>query len=131
MQRVREALAAGRKPKVVFTASAGQIAGQIGQVVELTDPAVSDEFVVVRFGRDELPFSPADVAIAPKGAGQAAGAGAEAGAAGGAAGAGVHAGHAGRCRAGGDEGGAGRAGAGEAGKRAGQAGGEAEGRRRG
>ncbi|MFI9638488.1 hypothetical protein ACIG87_00265 [Micromonospora sp. NPDC051925] len=67
---IREALAAGRKPKVVFTASAGQIAGQVGQVVELTDPAVSDEFVVVRFGRDELPFSPADVAVAPRGTGR-------------------------------------------------------------
>ncbi|BCJ62622.1 hypothetical protein [Micromonospora endophytica] len=67
---IREALAAGRKPKVVFTASAGQVAGQLGQVVELTDPALSDEFVVVRFGRDELPFSPADVAVAPKGAGR-------------------------------------------------------------
>ncbi|GGM23154.1 hypothetical protein GCM10011608_04860 [Micromonospora sonchi] len=67
---IREALAAGRKPKVVFTATAGQIVGQLGQVVELTDPAVSDEFVVVRFGRDELPFSPADVAVAPKGAGR-------------------------------------------------------------
>ncbi len=70
VQGFREALAAGRKPKVVFTAAAGQIAGQLGQVVELTDPAVSDEFVVVRFGRDELPFSPADVAVAPKGAGR-------------------------------------------------------------
>ncbi|MEH1016486.1 hypothetical protein V6U90_25700 [Micromonospora sp. CPCC 206060] len=70
LQGFREALAAGRKPRVVFTASAGQIAGQVGQVVELTDPAVSDEFVVVRFGRDELPFSPADVAVAPKGAGR-------------------------------------------------------------
>ncbi|MBQ1046949.1 hypothetical protein KBX50_00450 [Micromonospora sp. C51] len=67
---IREALAAGRKPKVVFTAAAGQIAGQLGQVVELTDPAESDEFVVVRFGRDELPFSPADVAVAPRGAGR-------------------------------------------------------------
>ncbi|MEV6693763.1 hypothetical protein AB0M35_20055 [Micromonospora sp. NPDC051196] len=67
---IREALAAGRKPKVVFTAAAGQIAGQLGQVVELTDPSVSDEFVVVRFGRDELPFSPADVAVAPRGAGR-------------------------------------------------------------
>ncbi|MFI7490954.1 hypothetical protein ACIBXA_21475 [Micromonospora echinaurantiaca] len=66
----REALAAGRKPKVVFTAAAGQIAGQVGQVVELTDPAASEEFVVVRFGRDELPFSPADVAVAPRGAGR-------------------------------------------------------------
>ncbi|MGW1060122.1 hypothetical protein [Micromonospora rubida] len=70
VQSIREALAAGRKPKVVFTSSAGQIAGQVGQVVELTDPAVSDEFVVVRFGRDELPFSPADVAVAPRGAGR-------------------------------------------------------------
>ncbi|MGQ5262637.1 hypothetical protein ACTWLT_18000 [Micromonospora sp. ZYX-F-536] len=70
VQSLREALAAGRKPRVVFTASAGQIAGQVGQVVELTDPEVSDEFVVVRFGRDELPFSPADLAVAPKGAGR-------------------------------------------------------------
>ncbi|WP_025619693.1 hypothetical protein [Salinispora cortesiana] len=67
---IREAVAAGRKPKVVFTASAGQIAGQVGQIVALTDPEVSDEFVVVRFGRDELPFSPVDVAVAPRGAGR-------------------------------------------------------------
>ncbi|MBQ1031652.1 hypothetical protein KBX26_16800 [Micromonospora sp. C97] len=70
VQSIREALAAGRKPRVVFTAAAGQIAGQVGQVIELTDPEVSDEFVVVRFGRDELPFSPADLAVAPKGAGR-------------------------------------------------------------
>ncbi|MEV7989244.1 hypothetical protein [Micromonospora sp. NPDC085948] len=67
VQSIREALAAGRKPRVVFTAAAGQIAGQVGQVIELTNPEVSDEFVVVRFGRDELPFSPADLAVAPKG----------------------------------------------------------------
>lgn len=64
---IREGLAAGRKPKVMFTETAGQIAGQIGQVVALTDPAVSEEWVVVRFGRDELPFSPADLVLAPKG----------------------------------------------------------------
>jgi len=63
---LRDALAAGRRPKVVFTAAAGQIAGQTGQVVGLTDPDGSDEFVVVRFGRDELPFSPTDVSIAPR-----------------------------------------------------------------
>lgn len=68
LQSIRDGLAAGRKPKVVFTEAAGQIAGQIGQVVELTDPAVSDEWVVVRFGRDELPFSPADLSLAPRGA---------------------------------------------------------------
>nr|MDT0657665.1 hypothetical protein [Micromonospora sp. DSM 115978] len=68
LQGIRDALAAGRKPKVLFTESAGQIAGQVGQVVGLTDPAVSDEWVVVRFGRDELPFSPADLSVAPRGA---------------------------------------------------------------
>ncbi len=63
----REALAAGRKPRVMFTEAAGQIAGQVGQVVALTDPAESDEWVVVRFGKDELPFGPADLQVPPKG----------------------------------------------------------------
>jgi hypothetical protein len=67
VQTIREALAAGRRPRVVFTESAGQIAGQVGQVVGLTDPAESDDFVVVRFGRDELPFAPGDLQVAPKG----------------------------------------------------------------
>ncbi|MEU4238391.1 hypothetical protein [Actinoplanes sp. NPDC026619] len=65
---IRDGVSAGRKPRVQFTESAGQIAGQIGQVVSLGDPAESDEFVMVRFGRDELPFSPADLQVAPKGA---------------------------------------------------------------
>src|SRR5213082_3847967 len=66
---IRESLSGGRRPKVMFTESAGQIAGQVGQVVRLEDPAAGDEFVVVRFGRDELPFSPADLAIPPRGSG--------------------------------------------------------------
>jgi hypothetical protein len=65
---IRDGLAAGRKPRVQFTESAGQIAGQIGQVVGLADPAAGDEFVVVRFGKDELPFSPGDLRVAPRGA---------------------------------------------------------------
>ena len=56
LDRIRDTLASGRKPKVSFTKDAGQIAGQLGQVVALTDPHVSDEWVVVRFGRDELPL---------------------------------------------------------------------------
>jgi hypothetical protein len=68
VQTIREGVAAGRRPRVMFTESAGQIAGQIGQVVLLTDPAESDDYVVVRFGRDELPFSPGDLQIPPKGA---------------------------------------------------------------
>jgi hypothetical protein len=66
LDRVRESLAAGRKPKVVFTESAGQLAGQLGQVVELTDPAAGEEWVVVRFGRDTLSFAPTDLAPPPK-----------------------------------------------------------------
>ncbi|MEH1124210.1 hypothetical protein [Micromonospora sp. CPCC 206061] len=68
LESIRDTLAAGRKPRVMFTDSAGQIAGQIGQVTDLTDPEASDEWVVVRFGRDELPFSPADLTIPPRGA---------------------------------------------------------------
>lgn len=67
LQAIRDGLGAGRRPRVMFTESAGQIAGQVGQVVALTDPAESDEWVVVRFGRDELPFSPGDLKVAPKG----------------------------------------------------------------
>jgi hypothetical protein len=68
LQAIRDGLAAGRKPRVMFTDTAGQIAGQVGQVVGLTDPDLSDEWVVVRFGRDELPFSPTDLRIPPRGA---------------------------------------------------------------
>jgi hypothetical protein len=53
----------GKRPRVVFTARAGQMAGNAGHVVELSDPTGSDEWIVVRFGRDELPFSPADLAV--------------------------------------------------------------------
>jgi hypothetical protein len=67
LQVIRDGLAAGRRPRVQFTESAGQIAGQVGQVVALTDPAESEEWVLVRFGRDELPFSPGDLQVAPKG----------------------------------------------------------------
>src|SRR6266568_1010647 len=66
LDRLRRSLAGGRKPKVAFTAAAGQLAGQAGQVVELADPTLSDEWLMVRFGRDTLPFSPADLEIPAK-----------------------------------------------------------------
>jgi hypothetical protein len=66
LEGIRDSLAAGRKPKVMFTEAAGQIAGQLGQVIKLTDPTLSEEWVVVRFGRDELPFSPTDLMFPPK-----------------------------------------------------------------
>jgi hypothetical protein len=68
LETIRDALAAGRKPRVLFTEAAGQMSGQSGQVVALTDPELSDEWVVVRFGKDELPFSPTDLAVPGKGA---------------------------------------------------------------
>jgi hypothetical protein len=67
IEEIRRTLAAGRKPKVTFTTQAGQIAGEVGQVVQLADPQHTDEWLVVRFGRDELPFSPADLAIPSRG----------------------------------------------------------------
>jgi hypothetical protein len=63
---LRAQVDAGRRPKVVFTANAGQIAGQTGQVTALDDPAASDEWITVRFGKDELPFAPGDLQLAPK-----------------------------------------------------------------
>jgi hypothetical protein len=84
IDRIRSSLDAGRKPKVVFTAAAGQIAGEVGQVVKLADPDQSDEWLVVRFGRDELPFSPADLSVPPRGrAGRPAGSAGNSGSAGG------------------------------------------------
>jgi hypothetical protein len=43
------------------------MSGQAGQVVALTDPELTDEWVVVRFGKDELPFSPTDLTVPGKG----------------------------------------------------------------
>lgn len=60
VEAIRSELAAGRRPKVVFAPSAGQMGGQTGQVVRLNDPAV-DEWIVVRFGKDELSFSSIDL----------------------------------------------------------------------
>ncbi|GGK08518.1 hypothetical protein GCM10010123_43060 [Pilimelia anulata] len=68
---LRTALEAGRRPKVMFTEAAGQIAGQFGQVAGVEE-ADGETTVVVRFGRDELPFTPADVVIPPRGAATAA-----------------------------------------------------------
>jgi hypothetical protein len=63
LEGLRTAVNAGRKPKVTFTAAAGQIAGRTGQVIRFDDPGASDEWVVVRFGKDELPFAPTDLKL--------------------------------------------------------------------
>ncbi|GLZ79176.1 hypothetical protein Afil01_39830 [Actinorhabdospora filicis] len=66
LQVIEESLATGKNPKVVFTDAAGQIAGRIGKVMRLEEPA-EGEFVTVRFGNDELPFSVADIRLPERG----------------------------------------------------------------
>ncbi|MEV4411705.1 hypothetical protein [Catellatospora sp. NPDC049609] len=67
LTQIQETLASGKRPKVMFTEAAGQIAGQLGQVVQLDDPASHDEWILVKFGSDVLPFAPGDLSIPPKG----------------------------------------------------------------
>lgn len=66
IETLRAAVSAGRRPKVVFTTSAGQMAGQTGQVTTLGDPGETDEFISVRFGRDKLEFAPSDLQLPAK-----------------------------------------------------------------
>jgi len=61
-------LAQGKKPKVVFTDAAGQVAGRTGKVVAL-DPAGVDDFVQVAFGSDELSFSAVELRLPAPGEG--------------------------------------------------------------
>lgn len=58
---LRERVAAGEKPRVVIrVASAAVAAGTRGSVVRLGDPKDS-EYVVVRLGKDEVPFAPSEL----------------------------------------------------------------------
>jgi hypothetical protein len=60
---LRDKVAAGETPRVVvLAASASVAAGTRGSVVRLGDPAES-EYVVVRLGRDEVPFAPSELGI--------------------------------------------------------------------
>jgi hypothetical protein len=60
---LRAKLGAGEKPRVVvLVASAAVAAGTRGNVIRLGDPADS-EYIVVRLGRDEVPFAPTELGI--------------------------------------------------------------------
>lgn len=61
-----ETLATGKHPKVVFTEAAGQIAGKVGKVVRFDEPA-EDDFIIVQFGHDELPFSVTELRVPKRG----------------------------------------------------------------
>jgi hypothetical protein len=60
---LRAKLAVDEKPRVVvLVASAAVPAGTRGNVIRLGDPAES-EYIVVRLGRDEVPFAPTELGI--------------------------------------------------------------------
>ncbi|THV33465.1 DUF6319 family protein [Glycomyces buryatensis] len=61
-------LAQGKKPKVMFTDAAGQVAGKAGKVVALEEAREGD-FVLVAFGSDQLPFAPGELRLPKPGEG--------------------------------------------------------------
>jgi hypothetical protein len=64
---LRARLSAGEKPRVVVrTASAAVPAGTRGNVVRMGNPS-DGEFIVVRLGRDEVPFAPSELAVGGRG----------------------------------------------------------------
>jgi hypothetical protein len=64
---LRARLSAGEKPRVVVrTASAAVPAGTRGNVVRIGNPN-DGEFIVVRLGRDEVPFAPSELAVGGRG----------------------------------------------------------------
>ncbi len=61
---LREKVTAGEKPRVVIrAASAAVAAGTRGNVIRVGNPK-EGEFIVVRLGKDEVPFAPAELGIA-------------------------------------------------------------------
>ncbi len=60
---IRAKLAAGENPRVVVRAASAAVpAGTRGNVVRLGDPK-DGEYIVVRLGKDEVPFAPAELGI--------------------------------------------------------------------
>jgi hypothetical protein len=62
-------LKAGEKPRVIVrSASAAVPAGTRGNIIRLGNPKDGD-YVVVRLGRDEVPFAPAELSLSTRGGG--------------------------------------------------------------
>lgn len=60
---LRTRLGAGERPRVVVRAASAAVpAGTRGNVIRLGDPK-EGEFIVVRLGRDEVPFAPSELAL--------------------------------------------------------------------
>jgi hypothetical protein len=64
---LRAKVGAGERPRVVIrTASASVPAGTRGNVIRVGNPS-DGEFIVVRLGRDEVPFAPTELGLTPRG----------------------------------------------------------------
>jgi hypothetical protein len=64
---LRARLSAGAKPRVIVRAASAAVpAGTRGNVIRMGNPS-EGEFIVVRLGRDEVPFAPAELALSARG----------------------------------------------------------------
>lgn len=64
---LRARLTAGEKPRVIVRAASAAVpAGTRGNVIRMGNPS-EGEFIVVRLGRDEVPFAPAELALSARG----------------------------------------------------------------
>ncbi|MBV9291217.1 MAG: hypothetical protein JO222_02115 [Frankiales bacterium] len=60
---LRAKLSAGEKPRVIVRAASAAVpSGTRGNVIRLGNPS-EGEFIVVRLGRDEVPFAPSELAL--------------------------------------------------------------------
>lgn len=64
---LRARLAAGETPRVIVRAASAAVpAGTRGNIIRM-GPASDGEFIVVRLGRDEVPFAPAELGMSARG----------------------------------------------------------------
>ena len=64
---LRARLTSGEKPRVIVRAASAAVpAGTRGNVIRMGNPS-EGEFIVVRLGRDEVPFAPAELALSARG----------------------------------------------------------------
>ncbi|WP_025274654.1 hypothetical protein [Haloglycomyces albus] len=66
VDHIEQVVRSGKRPRVVFCDSAGQIAGQVGKVVAIADDRTG-EFLTVEFGSDRLEFGPDEIRLPERG----------------------------------------------------------------
>jgi hypothetical protein len=65
---LRARVTAGEKPRVVIRAASAAVpAGTRGNVIRVGKPSADGEVIVVRLGRDDLPFAPTELGLTTRG----------------------------------------------------------------